>query len=188
VKLGDFRRALRVGRVRLPGRAEFILAHDDGDCMCSCGHVRDGHAIEGSRISVRSLRLENGECVFCSCVHFTPVDTFRCEYCGNHVRDTVLGDHCNDCALVSKPHDCPDCNGTGYSKRPSLGEEPCERCEGNGKLNSDGKPAVKWWIKNCDNCGREMSVKDGVDDDTLCIGCASEARAARPGRDRMEEP
>lgn len=188
MKLGDFRRALRSGRPRLPARAEFILAHDDGDCMCSCGHSRDGHALEGTRISAQGLRLEDGECAFCSCLHFAPVDTFRCEYCGNHVRDTNRDDHCNDCALIAGPRACPDCGGDGFSKRASLGDEPCKRCEGNGKLNPDGKPAVKWWIKSCENCGREMSVKDGADDDTLCISCATEARAARPGRDMMEEP
>ena len=120
MKLSDFRRALRLGRARLPEHSEFILAHDNGDCMCSCGHSRDGHALDGTRISRQSLRLENGECAFCSCLHFAPVDTFRCEYCGNHVRDTVLDDHCNDCALRVGPYACPDCGGSGYSNNPTV--------------------------------------------------------------------
>jgi len=71
----------------------------DPNCFCDCGHSRKSHAVDGPLVR-GAFRLEAGECAFCSCTRFRPVDTFKCEYCGNDVRTCRDDDHCNDCALL----------------------------------------------------------------------------------------
>ncbi len=72
----------------------------DRNCMCDCGHVRSDHAMEMSKLSPPGFVFSKGECIECSCVRFTAVDSFRCEYCGNDVRVGRDADHCNDCLIL----------------------------------------------------------------------------------------
>lgn len=67
---------------------------------------------------------------------------FECKGRSHHWMENTEAEHpedaeylCKHCEI--KGTECPDCDGDGYSRKPSLGDEPCELCKGEGVLEME---------------------------------------------------